>query len=495
MRPPSIRRTLLLGCGISVSILLGLSSFGVYWLVKRNLYLELDESIEQTAALLANQVELENEAITYEWKEGIGTNRALIEEGLFQFWDEKTGGTTRSPGLHALDLPRFSGVNGSPRLRSIQLPNGHRARAIGLRIHPFVLPDEQSRMSARGRVIDPESLPHTLVVARDSEPVHHTLEQLRWILAGGGLLTLGLGFLVIHRVILVTLRPIDELAAQMKDRTARQLDAALMLPEKLPAELAGLAENFDRLLARVAAIRERERDFIRHAAHELRTPIAALQATTDLALSQPRDAAAYAGHLSTCQKTAGELGELVKRLSALSRIGQAGSEAKRQSVDIGRLMDECLQPFSPLMKSRGMEVKREFPAEPLVAATDATLLRIIFNNLLDNAVSYASPGSGLRIHGGVTDGKVEICIANRADDLPGNLERLFEPLFRRDSARNDAETHLGIGLTLSSEAADALGATLQAQNSDDGWVEFVLRIERSADFSRRVSSDWLAEGG
>lgn len=295
------------------------------------------------------------------------------------------------------------------------------------------------------------------------------------MLGCGILLTLTLGFFVIHRVIRVTLRPIDELTRQMKDRAGHQLDSALALPRKLPVELTGLAESFDTLLARVAAIRERERDFIRHAAHELRTPIAGLRATTDLALSQPREAAAYATHLATCQRTAIELGDLVKRLSALARIGHAGTPALEETLDLGAILEDCLQSFLPRFDERRLKVDRKFTGGPLTATGDVTLLRIIFNNLLDNAISYTTQGSEIRIHGTANDGYLEIRIANQCNDLPENLERLFEPLFRRDPARND--THLGIGLTLSFEAASTMDATLQVTKTHDGWIEFTVGIK------------------
>lgn len=480
MRAPSIRRTLLLRCGLGVGVLLCLLSTGIYLIVRHGLIRELDRSIIQTAALLSNQVELENDGIIFEWKEGAGTNQALQDEGLFQFWDETTGITTRSVKLKNLDLPKFCGDDEAPVLKEIQLPgSGRQARAIGVRIYPFVLPEESERMKARGRIIDPKSLPYILVVARDTKSMSRVLSRARWVLGGGTLLTLGLGFLVIHRVIRVTLRPIDELTSQMKDRSGHQLDTALVLPRALPVELAGLAENFDSLLARVAALRERERDFIRHAAHELRTPIAGLRATTDLALSQPRDAAAYAAHLTTCQKTAVGLGELVSRLSALSRVGQAGNPPTREPIDVGTVLADCLQSFLPLFEERGLAVKREIPGEALVAKSDTALLRIVFNNLFDNALSHASPASEILVDASVTGGTVAIRIANRADDLPEDPERLFEPLFRRDASRAGADAHLGIGLTLSLEAATAMGASLQVKITDQGWIEFILTMPAS----------------
>ena len=487
MKPPSLKNDLLIRCGIVVGLLLCMLSVGIYSIIRHGLFRELENSIIQTAALLSNQVELENGGITFEWKEGLGTNRALPDDNLFQFWNETNGATTRSAKLKGLDLPKFSREDDAPRIREIQLPGSDRhALAIGIRIYPFVLPEELARMQASGQMIDPKSLPHLLVVARDTAATHRVLNHARWVLGGGTLLTLTLGFLVIRRVIRVTLRPIDELTRQMKDRAGHQLDSALLLPRKLPVELTGLAESFDTLLARVAAIRERERDFIRHAAHELRTPIAGLQATTDLALSQPREAAAYATHLATCQKTAIELGDLVKRLSALSRVGHAGTPALLETLDLGAIFEDCLQSFLPRFEERGLKVNRKFTGGPMTATSDVTLVRIIFNNLLDNAISYATQSSEIRIHGTATDGHLEIRTANQSDDLPENLERLFEPLFRRDPARND--THLGIGLTLSLEAASSMGATLQVTKTNDGWIEFVLEIAVTASTSETGKS-------
>lgn len=476
MKSPSIRRALLIRCGIGVGTLLCFLSTAIYLLVRHSLYLEMDKSITQTAALLGNQVELEDEKVSFEWQEGLGSNETLILEGLFQFWDDHTGETTRSPALQSEDLPKFHGTSGSPLVKNITLPNGDHGRAIGLQIHPFVLPDEMARMRQRGKVIDPKSLTYTLVVAADIERVHHTLDDLRYVLASGTLLTLALGFTLIDHVIRISLRPINELTRQMDERAEHQLDSALTVPGELPAELTGLAKNFDSLLARVAATRQRERDFIRHAAHELRTPIAGLRATTDLALSQPRDAAAYAAHLETCRETAIDLGELVKRLSALARIGQPSRHSTTEPIDFESLLGERLRSFIPAFEKRGLKITRTRSQSPQLALGDITLARIVLNNLLDNAASHAPAGSEIVIRTGRANGRVQVSVSNPAEDLPDDPERLFEPLFRRESSRHDAESHLGIGLTLSLDAANAMGGTLQAHKTADGRIEFIFGL-------------------
>lgn len=477
MTSPSMRRALLLRCGIGVGILLCLLSAGTYLTVRHGLYRELDQSLRQTAALLSNQVELKNEGITFEWQEGLGTNRAIIDNGLFQFWNEASGETTRSPGLQARDLPQFYGLHGAPLLQDIRLPGSRRhARAIGLRVYPFVLPAEAQRMQQLGHPIDPKSLPHTLVVARDAKPVHRVLTRMRWILATGMLLTLSLVFAFINRAVLLALRPIDRLTRQVRDRAGHQLDSALDVPGELPAELTGLAANFDLLLARLAATRQRERDFIRHAAHELRTPIAAMLATTELALSKSRGTTAYVSHLTTCRNAAVKLGELVQRLTELARIGQATSPPVLEAIDLEPLIDDCLQPYLPVFQQRGLQVARSTtPPLPPVWG-DRTLVRIVVNNLLDNAASHAPQGDKITIGCHHTDGHVEMSVANSAEDLPDDLDRLFEPLFRRENPHNHQASHLGIGLALSQEAATALGATLQARRTDPAGIAFLFTL-------------------
>jgi signal transduction histidine kinase len=479
MKTPSLQKTLLRRCGCGVGVLLCILSVSIYLIVRHGLFRELDHSVTQTAALLSKQVELNNGQVHFEWEEWVGTNQALHDDGIFQFWNEATGSTTRSAQLRGKDLPKFCGAGDEPLLQEIQLPSGHQARAIGMRIYPFVLPAEVERMRATGEITDPKTQPYILVVARDTKSMYRVLNRLRWVLGVGTLLTLGVGFMLIQRVIAVTLRPIDKLTQQMEQRAEHQLDAALEVPRSLPVELVSLAGNFDRLLSRVASLRERERDFIRHAAHELRTPIAGLMAQTDLALSQPREAAAYAEHLRTCRKSAAELATLVKRLSALSRVGPSIHPLSLESLDGVSLLKECLQPFLPHFHDRGLRVTEDFAEPVLMILADRTLCKIIFTNLLDNAHCYAAAAGEILIKGSRQGGILEISIANPAEDLPSELDRLFEPLFRRDTSRTDAGVHLGIGLTLSQEAARVMGATLHVRKTEWGWIEFALKFPLS----------------
>jgi len=475
MSHPSIRRNLLVRCSVGVGVLLCILSVVAYLVVRHGLYRELDQSLEQSAALLANEVEIENGTVTYEWQEGLGTNTELTNAGLFQYWDEKSGEATRSPMLDGADLPRFYGINGVPLLTNIVLPNGNRARAIGLRIHPYILPAERERLRLLGAEVDPTSQTQVLVVARDSLRIDAVLDNLSLILAAGGALALILGCYLIDRVVRVSLRPIAELASQVSDRTGQQV-YPLEVSAALPEELTGLTSDLNLLLARISATRDRERDFIRHAAHELRTPIAGLRAAAELALSRPRNAPAYVEHLEICRKSAVQLSDLVQRLTALARYDQPGLVTVPEFFDLSELLDECLRSFAATFSRHCLTVRTTGFQPALYVTADPTLVRIIVINLLENAAAYAPASSEVSVRCESVAGQIHMGICNDLVGPTPEVERLFEPLFRQDQSRSDADAHLGIGLTLSRDAASCMGARLEAHLPEPGRIEFVLSL-------------------
>ncbi|MFD2257295.1 sensor histidine kinase [Luteolibacter algae] len=478
MKTPSIRYSLLIRCGLGVGLLMILLSLFIYFMIRKGLYDELDESITQTASILANQVEFEHGEIIFEWEEGIGTNTAISDQALFQYWNERTGRITRSPALGNGDLPKFSGPGGLPDIEHIRMPgSGRHARAIGMIVYPYMLPEEEAFLRSEGKTFDAAAYPHTLVVARETEQLREILSHLYVALITGNLLTLAVGFLLINSVIRHALRPIDQLADEVKNRAENQLDAAISLPRELPQELRSLAISFDSLLTRVSAIRDRERDFIRHASHELRTPIASLSAITELALSKERESQAYRKHLENCSKVAAELNELVKRLSALARVGQLDAAQKAEACEILPLLEACLEKFRGRAEAAELTVSIKEFSGPLRVLADPVLIQLIFNNLLDNAICYAPGKSEIDISITMEKECAEITFCNIAEDLPEDLDRLFEPLFRRDASRQESmNPHLGIGLTLSQNAAQAMSGSLRATRPADHLISFTLSL-------------------
>ena len=481
MPQPSIRRALLIRCGLGVAILSVFLSLSIYFFVRQGLYEELDASIRETASIIANQMEYEHGEIVFEWQEGLGTNSGLSDQALFQYWNEKTGLTTRSPALGNIDLPKFSGPDGNPDLETISIPNSiDHARALGMVIYPYLNPAEIPVSPLPGKNFDPKKFPHTLVVARNLTPVLRTLAILAATLAIGTLMTFVLGFFLISRAVDASLEPIAKLTHQAHDRSGDRLDSAIILPGELPSELVPLAESFDSLLSRLASVRDREKDFIRHASHELRTPIASLSATTELALSRERDASEYRRHLESCARNAADLSELVKRLSSLARLGSLTPSANLEPLRLAEILQNSLQTFALRIQARSLQISLDIPDPEILSLADSVLTSIVVNNLFDNAISYTPEGSSIEIHLARNADFTELSFTNPASGLPENLDRLFEPLFRRDPSRRETpNSHLGIGLTLSRDAAIAMHATLNTDRPDEASIRFTLSLPQA----------------
>ena len=146
-------------------------------------------------------------------------------------------------------------------------------------------------------------------------------------------------------------------------------------------------------------------------------------------------------------------------------------------IAFSALLDEVIGQVIGAAAERGLKIDRESVDAVLFVMGDLPLLRIILSNLLDNAVCYTADRGGVSIRSAAAEGWAEIVFSNPVADFPVNLNRLFEPLFRQEASRHDAGAHLGIGLTLSRDAARSMGGTLHARRgSDDGVIEFVLRM-------------------
>lgn len=167
----------------------------------------------------------------------------------------------------------------------------------------------------------------------------------------------------------------------------------------------------------------------------------------------------------------------MKRLSALSRIGGREEPPNITPVSLHEVLAACVLTFTCRAEEASIKIAHPAQEDPLIALADAVLLRLVFNNLLDNAISYATSDSTISIEINRSRSRIETTFTNACKNLPENLERLFEPLFRRDNSRTETEnSHLGIGLTLSREAAAAMGGSLTASRVGHNSIRFVLSL-------------------
>jgi signal transduction histidine kinase len=227
------------------------------------------------------------------------------------------------------------------------------------------------------------------------------------------------------------------------------------LVERLP--LRGSGDELDRLSAtingfldRLAAHLEQQRTFVANAAHELRSPLAAMRTSVEVALEHERTADEYRELLADLVEECAGLGNLVGHLLLLAE-GDAGLLRADEAVPLDRLAARAVDMFQGIAEQRGLAL-RAGVLKPAAARGDAIHLREVIHNLLDNALKFTPAGGSVTVD--VCPGPGEKSVLLRVSDTgqgiaPEDLPNVFERFYRADKARRRGEPTGGHGLGLS----------------------------------------------
>jgi two-component system, OmpR family, sensor histidine kinase TctE len=268
-------------------------------------------------------------------------------------------------------------------------------------------------------------------------------------------------------------RPMMALKQHLDRRGGENLQA---LPVRLaPEEIEPLVQSINSLMARLSASLAAQRRFIANAAHQLRTPLAALRAHGEL-LRKTEDPVRQSQTIDQLLTTSSRANRLANQLLSLARAETAGTTGHASEVELNALCQNVAQEVLPLALERNIDFAFE-PADTKAAVNgDATLLSELVHNLVDNALKYTPRSGSVHIAVRVAPMRIQV-----DDSGPGISEterdRVFAPFMR--IARFDGETkHLvggtGLGLAIVEEVARAHAAHVRIDTSDLGGARFTV---------------------
>ncbi len=268
----------------------------------------------------------------------------------------------------------------------------------------------------------------------------------------------GLMLLIVARA----LRPVDRLAHAVGGQSPhalQPLDPASVTPDLRPVVLA-----LNGLMGKFAEALTAQRTFVADAAHELRSPLTALKLQLQLA-ERADTAAGRAQALTKLHERLDRSSHLVQQLLTLARHESGLHRAQPQPVDVGALLASVVSDHSVLADSRDIDLGVE-PGAPVLLQAEQDGLRVLLNNLVDNALRYTQRGGRVDLLAGVERGRTFLRVRDNGPGVAAeHRERLFDRFFRPDG---NAVWGCGLGLSIVRNIADHHRAELRLEDGEQG---------------------------
>jgi two-component system sensor histidine kinase TctE len=278
--------------------------------------------------------------------------------------------------------------------------------------------------------------------------------------------------LVIWLAVRQGLKPLTVLEREIAMRNAS--DLAPIDEAHIPQEAASLGDALNRLLAQVREATQRQRRFVADAAHQLRTPLAGIQAETELLRQQPSTPDS-ALHLARLVQSVKRMVRLTSQLLALARSEPGADRAvQAQPLDLAAVVQQGADEWFHRALARRIDLG--FALQPARLTGDAGLLGELVANLVDNALIYTPPGGEVTVStGGDTQGAYLWVDDNGPGVDEAERERVFERFYRGAATAVRTEG-VGLGLAIVREIADAHGAVVRITRAPAGGARFELRV-------------------
>ena len=312
---------------------------------------------------------------------------------------------------------------------------------------------------------------YTHVEGRHALQVAHALDERREIAAQSALRTLlPLAALIPFLGVLIWLavgRGLKPLETMSRALAKRQPDAMAPLTENdLPEELRPLAVSINALLGRLDDALNAQRRFTSDAAHELRTPLAALKLQVELAARAP-DAAARADALAQLEAGADRASHLVEQLLAMARLEPEALARHFTDCDLVMLAKDGIVARALLAADKRIDAGLARTAAVRVRGDPASL-SMLLANLLDNALRYTPEGGRIDVAIDDDAGHAVLSVADTGPGIaPHERERVFDR-FHRGASAEVGPTGSGLGLSIVKRIADAHGASVTLDVADGG---------------------------
>ena len=267
------------------------------------------------------------------------------------------------------------------------------------------------------------------------------------------------------------LKPLRRFAMQVEKVQLNNL-ADMKINENVLPEFRQLSHSFNQMLERLNNAFAAQRQFTGNAAHELRTPLALMQAQLELFSAEHPDVLPETAEFLTLLREQTErLTQMTKTLLEMSNLQQV---ARNERIQLAPMVEEIFTDLAPLAEKHSITLERD--GDGLMTGSDALIYRLLFN-LTENAIKYNRPAGSVRISIVPEPEKLLVRVSDTGCGIPEEFQRsIFHPFFRVDKSRSREYGGAGLGLSLVWEIANLHGGLVWVAESSETGTTIAVEL-------------------
>ena len=267
------------------------------------------------------------------------------------------------------------------------------------------------------------------------------------------------------------LMPLHSFASQVEKVQMNNL-ADMRINEEVLPEFRQLSRSFNQMLERLNNAFAAQRQFVGNAAHELRTPLALMQARLELFSAEHPDVLPEtADFLALLREQTERLTQMTKTLLEMSNLQQV---SRNEHIQIAPMIEEIFTDLASLAEKK--EISLVYDGDGVMTGSDALIYRLLFN-LTENAVKYNHPGGRVRVSVTQEPEKLLVRVSDTGCGIPGEYQQsIFQPFFRVDKSRSREFGGAGLGLSLVWEIANLHGGRVWVAESSESGTTIAVEL-------------------
>lgn len=287
------------------------------------------------------------------------------------------------------------------------------------------------------------------------------------------------------------LKPLKEFSETVEKVQAQNL-ADYTIEENRIAELDRLRTSYNKMLIRLSESFETQRQFTGNAAHELRTPLALIQAQLDLyhTTEHPESTAVAEETIQMVTEQNERLSKLVRTLLDMSELQTV---SRNDRIELHSLIEEVLTDLEPLAQEKKVELIQKSQGagakadeELFLTGSDILIYRMLYN-LVENAIKYNRENGSVTVSAIREKNEVVLTVSDTGNGIDEAFrEQIFEPFFRVDKSRSRELGGVGLGLAMVREVVRVHDGTIEVYTNKHSGTTFEVKIGIGADFEKAV---------